>query len=111
MHNGHFGEKTQHPCQFPVALVQRLVKGLVPPKGIVFDPFMGSGTTGVAAIIEKRKFIGAELDSDYYDIAYDRCKKAVKREIEYRPVNKPITRPSPNQQITKVPDCFKHSSI
>ena len=47
-------EKTEHPCQFPVAVPQRLIKSLTPQNGVVFDPFVGSGTSGVAAIIENR---------------------------------------------------------
>src|SRR3972149_2561084 len=45
-------EKTAHPCQFPVALVQRLIRAFVRPKGMVVDPFMGSGTAALAAALE-----------------------------------------------------------
>ena len=69
-------EKTSHPCQFPVALPQRLIKALTNVDGIVLDPFMGSGTTGVASIIEKRRFIGAEIKNDYFDIAKSRINEA-----------------------------------
>lgn len=48
-------EKTDHPCQFPVVIPQRLIKALTTPGGLVLDPFMGSGSTGVAAIIEGRR--------------------------------------------------------
>jgi len=48
-------EKTCHPCQFPIALVQRLVLSLSNENDIVFDPFLGVGSTAIAGIINKRK--------------------------------------------------------
>ena len=55
-------EKTQHPCQFPIALAERLIKSLTPSNGIIFDPYMGANSTGAAALIEGRRFIGAEIN-------------------------------------------------
>ena len=52
-------EKTAHPCQFPVAIPRRLIRALTNKNGLVLDPFMGSGTTGVAALIEGRRFVGS----------------------------------------------------
>lgn len=63
------GEKTAHPCPIPEALAERLVVLLSDPGQTVVDPFAGSGTVGVAALINGRKFIGAELDPAYADIA------------------------------------------
>ena len=57
-------EKTEHPCQFPVELVQRCVLALTNPEGIVFDPYCGVGSTIIAALLHNRKAIGAELDPD-----------------------------------------------
>lgn len=54
-------EKTAHPCQFPVAIPRRLIRALTNKNGLVLDPFMGSGTTGVAALIEGRRFVGSEI--------------------------------------------------
>jgi DNA modification methylase len=64
----------QHPNQKPVDLLKRLL--LKSPKGAVFDPFMGSGSTGVAAVQLGRPFIGVELMPAYYDIACERIRKA-----------------------------------
>ena len=99
-------EKTDHPCQFPIALVQRLIRGLTPKSGRVLDPFIGSGSTGVAAIIEGRKFVGCENDSDYYTIAKDRCLKAIGNEIKYRPINKPVLNPNSNMSVAIKPAYF-----
>jgi DNA modification methylase len=64
-------ENKQHPTQKPVALM-RWCLGFLPDAETILDPFMGSGTTGVACVKEGRKFIGIELDPDYFDIA---CKR------------------------------------
>lgn len=69
-------EKTAHPCQFPVALIRRLVVALTRDGDIVVDPFSGSGSAGVAALLEHRRFIGAELREDYAAIAINRLSDA-----------------------------------
>ena len=63
--------KTIHPCQMPVNVMRRVV-GVIPQDYTIIDPFMGSGTTAIACIMEKRHFIGFELSKDYYDMA---CKR------------------------------------
>jgi adenine-specific DNA-methyltransferase len=92
-------EKTDHPCQFPVALVQRLVLSMTNEGDLVFDPFMGVGTTAVAAIINRRRAAGAETIKHYYDIAVDRIRKAFIGEIKIRP-DKPVYKPSQNSTLT-----------
>lgn len=98
-------EKTCHPCQFPVAIPQRLIKALVPNGGIVLDPFMGSGTTGVAAIVEKRKFVGAETFSNYFNIATDRINDAINGDAKYRE-DTPVTKPNAKTSVAKLPEEF-----
>ena len=65
-------EKTAHPCQFPEQLAERLIKSLSNESDVVLDMFMGSGTTGVACVNTNRKFIGIELDENYFNIAKQR---------------------------------------
>jgi len=77
-------EKTIHPCQFPVALVERLVLGLTDKGDMVFDPFMGVGSSGVAALYNDRKFIGSEIQITYTREARERLKKALKKEEIFR---------------------------
>ena len=62
----------KHPTQKPLALIQRCLRASTHPGEIVFDPFVGSGSTGVAALGLKRIFIGAEADQHYADIAVKR---------------------------------------
>ena len=68
--------KIHHSCEKPVALLELLIEESVEEKSIVIDPFMGSGSTGVAAVSLNRNFIGMELDEDYFKIAKERIKKA-----------------------------------
>ena len=68
-----------HPTSKPVALMSKYCKVLGPAGGIVLDPFMGSGTTGVAAIQLGRKFIGIEREIKYFDIACKRIEQASKQ--------------------------------
>jgi len=70
------GQKLLHPTQKPVGLMWALVADLVPPGGTVLDPFMGSGSTGVACVKTGRSFIGIEIDPGYFEIATNRIKEA-----------------------------------
>lgn len=72
-----------HPTVKPTELMRYLVKLVTPPDGIVLDPFMGSGSTGKAAMLEGFKFIGIELNKEYVEIS--------KRRIEYGLQNRKTT--------------------
>ena len=83
-------EKTAHPCQFPVGLIERLVLSLSNEGELVFDPFAGSGSAGVAAIIHGRHFWGCECVDEYVEIADKRLQQSVDGTVRYRPFDKPI---------------------
>lgn len=70
------GFKRYHPCQKNTKMLEEIIKRHTNPGGVVFDPFMGSGSTGVACINTGRKFIGIELDKHYFDIATSRISEA-----------------------------------
>jgi DNA modification methylase len=61
--------KCSHPTLKPIQLMSYLCRLVTPPNGIVLDPFMGSGSTGIAAQLEGFKFVGMEMDPDYFKIA------------------------------------------
>ncbi|MHB8241093.1 MAG: DNA-methyltransferase [Solirubrobacteraceae bacterium] len=65
-------ERTPHPAQFPVAVIERIIKGGSPPGSLVLDPFMGSGTTAEVAMRLGRPVVGIELNADYVGIAGER---------------------------------------
>lgn len=86
-------EKTDHPCQFPVELIERLVLSLSPPDSWVLDPFLGAGTSIVAALRNGRRGAGAEVVEGYAKIARDRIRDAVSGTLKVRPMNKPVFDP------------------
>jgi len=65
-------ERTPHPAQFPVAVIERIIKASSNPNQIIFDPFLGSGTTAVVALDLDRVVIGFEIRKEYCDIAANR---------------------------------------
>ncbi|WP_186272015.1 DNA-methyltransferase [Burkholderia gladioli] len=99
-------EKTEHPCQYPVALVQRLVKALCPVNGILFDPYCGVGSAGVAAVLEGRRFIGGEIWERYATIAEQRINEAVAGIARVRPLDLPVYEPRPTERVAQRPDHF-----
>ncbi len=82
-------EKTQHPCQFPVELIERLVLSMTNEGDWVLDPFLGTGTSIIAAIKNSRRGVGAEIEEKYVDIARDRVQSAINGTLKTRPMNKP----------------------
>ena len=71
-------EKVNHPTQKPVSLLMYLIKTYTQEDALILDTFMGSGTTGVACINTGRKFIGIELDDNYFSIAKTRIENAIR---------------------------------
>lgn len=86
-------EKTKHPCQFPVELVERLVLSMSNEKDWVLDPFLGTGSTIIAAIRHNRRGAGAETVNRYVQLAVERIKEEMKGTLRTRPMNKPIYKP------------------
>ena len=87
---GNHLEKKGHPCQFPVGLVVRLVRALSNEDEIVFDPFAGSCSTAVAALSQKRRFIGCELNKDYVKISRKRISDTLAGREQFRSADKPV---------------------
>lgn len=103
-------EKTGHPCQFPVALAERLIRGFTPTEGAVLDPFSGSGTTGIAAVLNGRRFLGAELDFEFCKIAEERYKRFKDGTLRVRP-DKPVFEPTGREAVSQRPDHFMNGVI
>jgi adenine-specific DNA-methyltransferase len=97
-------EKTIHPCQFPIELVERLVLSLTTPGDLVVDPYMGVGSTACAAVLHDRRAAGADLSREYLDIARDRIRAAVVGSLKKRPLGKAVYVPGPNDKIARRPD-------
>ncbi len=86
-------EKTIHPCQFPVELIERLILALTDPGEWVLDPFMGVGTTAIAALMHERRAIGAELMPEYIAIAKERIRAAERGTLRIRPMSRSVYDP------------------
>jgi len=84
-------ERVAHPTQKPIALMQWCL-GFLPDANTILDPFMGSGTTGVACVKLGRKFIGIEIEPKYFDIACKRIEAAYAQPDMFveRPKEKPV---------------------
>lgn len=96
-------EKTEHPCQFPIELVERCVLALTNEKSWVLDPFAGVGSTIIAAIRNRRNCIGIEKESNYCKISNKRIEDLKEGILRIRPINKPVHKPSKNDKVTRVP--------
>jgi adenine-specific DNA-methyltransferase len=86
-------EKTEHPCQFPVELIERLVLAMTNPDDWVLDPFLGTGTSIIAAIRHGRKGAGAEVVAKYIELARERIQQEINGTLRTRPMHKPVYDP------------------
>jgi adenine-specific DNA-methyltransferase len=103
---GNHIEKTDHPCQFPVGLIQRLVLALTNEGQLVFDPFCGVSSTGVAALNEKRIYWGCEIEDKYLKVGEKRLEDTLSGNIKFRPHDKPIYNPK-KSNLSKYPKEWK----
>ena len=97
-------EKTIHPCQFPIELVERCVLALSNPGDWVLDPYMGVGSALLAALMHDRKAAGSEKEPQYVHIAYQRLRALFEGNLRYRPLGRPIYQPSGREKISRVPE-------
>jgi adenine-specific DNA-methyltransferase len=86
-------EKTEHPCQFPVELIERLVLSMTKEGDKVFDPYMGVGSSVVAAVKNGRSGYGCDTEQRYVDIAWERVHLARAGLLQTRPMGKPVYDP------------------
>jgi adenine-specific DNA-methyltransferase len=103
---GNHIEKTKHPCQFPVELPERLILALSNPRDLVVDPFMGVGSTAVAAVLHNRKVAGADRVREYLETARGRIRQAAHGTLSYRPCTKPIYVLPPDTPLRTIPQEF-----
>lgn len=104
-------EKTAHPCQFPVELVERFVLACTNAGDYIFDPFGGTGTTVIAAVKNGRDAAMCEINREYIDIAKARIQKLTTGELKTRPLGKPIYSPSSHCAISQVPQAWRQDDL
>lgn len=96
-------EKTLHPCQFPIELVERCILALTNEHSWVLDPFSGVGSTVLGAIKNNRNAIGIEKEREYCQISKERIENFNEGNLKFRPINKPIHKPSANDKVAQIP--------
>lgn len=100
-------EKTVHPCQFPSELVERCVLALTEPGDSVLDPFVGVGTTVLAAAMHGRRGIGIDKSSKYVKLAKQRLALLQRGELVTRPIWRSLRSPRPDERVAQVPTEWK----
>jgi len=100
-------EKTDHPCQFPIELIERLVLSMTNPGDIVLDPYLGVGSAVCAAVIHNRKGYGSDIMKDYLDIAEERIISAADGTLERRMMGTPVYQPTASVKLAELPVEFK----
>jgi DNA modification methylase len=96
-------EKTIHPCQFPIELVERCVLAFTQPGDWVLDPFSGVGSALLAALRHDRRAMGLDKEADYITEAKRRIGQLFDGTLPYRPLGKPVYQPSGREKVRRVP--------
>lgn len=96
-------EKTEHPCQFPVELVERCVLALTNEDDWVLDPFGGSGSSVIAAIKHNRRGMTIDRDVIYTTLARERINAFQNGTLKVRPLGKPVHQPTGREKVAQVP--------
>ena len=96
-------EKTIHPCQFPIELIERCVLAFTNKGDWILDPYGGVGSTLVAAIKHGRKGISIDKEKEYSSIAIERIKKLHSGTLKTRPMDKPIYVPTGKEKVSQIP--------
>lgn len=104
-------EKTNHPCSFPIELIQRLVLGLSQKGEWVLDPFAGVGSSLLAALMHERRAIGAEKEKEYVNEAKDRISQLYTGTLPVRPMGMPVFQPTGKESVSKIPDEWLQKTI
>lgn len=97
-------EKMNHPCQYPVELVERCVLALTNPGDLVLDPFAGVGSTLIAALKNNRRAFGSEREKIFVDSGLERIARLQEGSLVTRPIYREIWTPSVNDKVAKVPE-------
>jgi adenine-specific DNA-methyltransferase len=96
-------EKTIHPCQFPVELVERCLLAMTNEDDWVLDPFSGVGSTLLAAMKNNRRAVGIDRDPEYCALAQQRIADFYAGRLKTRPMGKPVHKPSGREKVAQIP--------
>lgn len=104
-------EKTEHPCQFPIELVERCVLALTNEGDWVFDPYAGVGSALIAAVKRRRRGMGSERDAGYVATARQRIEAFWRGDLKIRPLGKPVHVPSGREKVSRVPPEWQDAPV
>jgi adenine-specific DNA-methyltransferase len=104
-------EKTNHPCQFPIELVERCVLALTDEHDWVLDPYCGVGSALIAGIKHQRRVIGCDKDTAYIETARERIHAFYRGELPMRPLGKPVHVPTGREKVAQIPEEWKTESL
>ncbi len=96
-------EKTTHPCQFPVELVERCVLALTNEEDRVLDPYSGVSSTLLAALMHGRRAVGVEKEVEYINISKERIAQLANGTLKTRPLGQPVHIPTGREKVAQVP--------
>lgn len=96
-------EKTIHPCQYPVELVERCVLALTNEDDWVFDPYAGVGSSIIGSVKHNRRAIGSEKEPEYVEIIHERLNSFFNGTLRLRPLGKPVHKPTGTEKVSQVP--------
>jgi len=96
-------EKTEHPCSFPIELIERCVLAFTQENDIVLDPFGGVGSSLIAALKHKRKGIIIDKEKRYIEITKERIDKLADGSLKMRKIGTPIFEPTGREKVTQIP--------
>lgn len=97
-------EKTEHPCQYPIELVERCILALTNEQSWILDPYAGVGSSIIAAVKNNRNVVGIEKEKKYVETTKQRIEKLFEGSLKIRPITKPIHKPSPKDKVASVPE-------
>lgn len=104
-------EKTIHPAQYPIELVERCILALTEENDWVFDPYAGVGSALIAALKNNRRAMGSEKETDFIRIARERIASFLNGTLPIRPLGKPVHEPTGQEKVAQFPEEWKQSQI
>jgi adenine-specific DNA-methyltransferase len=103
-------EKTLHPCQYPVELIERLVLALTNENDTVLDPYAGVASSIIASIKHNRNAIGIDKELSYVNAGIERIRSFADGSLELRPLGKEVHKPTGKEKISAIPEEWLNSS-
>lgn len=102
-------EKTIHPCQYPIELIERCVLALTNEDDWVLDPYCGVGSALIATLMHNRKGAGADKEKEYIAVTEQRIEDYYTGKLKIRPLGKPVFEPTGKEKVSQIPGEWKEN--